>query len=362
MAPRTTSSFVSERFATIHLTIRLCCGTGPGTFVPDIRSREEGWIVVGRGLACRSKRSTLKDFIVLLSVTVSFASLTLGSNDVHADDTKHCSSWRSGGKGYEKLEVRTCARAEAQPATDDKDQDPDTAYEIEVKSGYDKPLDVRFEIATADGKVETVDADVKPGTQVAGECTNCRDHGDVKSIRVGKTQSGKDEPLRKVKGTMHMEIKARDLRLTEANAKRLERIASRYYKATKKRLVVTGGSRTPVRQAQLMYDKLVHGDDIVALYENKAAATEVRNAYRDAVAKRSKRKATIRALREVIEAQMTRGVYVSKHLKANAVDVRSWNVKGNLEQALKEAVKAEAGVTMMDERDGAEPHFHLNLP
>jgi len=301
------------------------------------------------------------------SAVVLVLGIGLGPTEAYADGAKQCTSWRAGGKGYEKLEVRTCARNDASSeSSDDKDdkddeKDADTTHDVEVKSGYDKPMEVRIEVTTADGKSETIEGEIKTGLQTAGECTICRDHGDVKSIRVGKTQSGKDEPLHKVKGTMHMEILARDLRLTESNTKRLERIATRYYKATRKRLVVTGGSRTPVRQAQLMYDKLVHGDDIVALYENKAAATEVRNAYQNAVAKRLKRKATIRAMREVIEAQMTRNVFVSKHLKANAVDVRSWNMKGRLEQALKEAVKAEAGVTMMDERDGAEPHFHLNL-
>lgn len=313
--------------------------------------------MVVRGLACTSKGLTLKGFIVAVSSLV-----LLGSTDAHAQDTRTCSSWRSGGKGYEKLEVRTCARPDTDTSSDgEKDQDADVTYELEVKSGYDKPLDLRIEISTTEDKVETIEAEIKSGLQIAGECTVCRSEGDVKSIRIGKTPSGKDEPLHKVKGTMHMEILARDLRLTEANTKRLERIAARYYKATKKRLVVTGGSRTPLRQAQLMYDKLVHGDDIVTVYENKAAATEVRNAYRDAVAKRLKRKATIRAIREVIDAQMSRNVFVSKHLKANAVDLRSWNMKGHLEQALKDAVKAEAGVTMMDERDGAEPHFHLNL-
>ncbi len=314
--------------------------------------------MVGRALACTSKHLALKVFLV----AVSISSVTLWSGDARAENTRNCTSWRAGGKGYDKLEVRTCSRANAEATQDgDKDQEVDVAYDIEVKSGYDKPMGVRIEISTTEGKVETVEADVKSGVQIAGECSVCNDRGDIKSIRVGKTQSGKDEPLRKVKGTMHMEILARDLRLTDANSKRLEQIASRYFKATKSRLVVTGGSRTPVRQAQLMYDKLAHGDDIVALYENKGAATEVRNAYRDAVAKRLKRKATIRAMREVIEGQMSRNVFVSKHLKANAVDVRSWNMKGRLEQALKDAVKAEAGVTMMDERDGAEPHFHLNL-
>lgn len=348
-------------FASICLTVRLRCGTrAPRNIRSGCLESGRRLIVVGLGLAGTSKRSTRNGFIAAMIMLVA----ALGATDARAEKTTQCSSWRAGGKGYEKLEVRSCAHKDADATQDDDKDDKDdseTSFEIEVKSSYDKPMNVRLEISTTEGKVETIDTDIKPGTHVAGTCSVCRDHGDVKSIRVGKTQKDKDEPLRKVKGNMHMEILARDLRLTESNTKRLERIAARYYKATKKRLVVTGGMRPPARQAQLMYDKLVHGDDIVNLYENKAAATEVRNAYQDAVAKRLKRKATVRAIREVIEAQMGRGVYVSKHLKANAVDVRSWNMKGRLEQALKEAVKAEAGVSMMDERDGAEPHFHLNL-
>lgn len=171
-----------------------------------------------------------------------------------------------------------------------------------------------------------------------------------------------DETPRKVTGNAHLEVKARDLRLSDANTERLKRIAARYHAATHKKLVVTGGTRTPLRQARLMFDKLKHGDDIVALYENKQAATEIRDAYRDAVARKLARKATIQAMREVIDAQITRGLYVSKHLRSGAVDVRSWGMSGDLEKALKEAVKAEAGVTMMDERSGVEPHFHLSMP
>jgi hypothetical protein len=185
----------------------------------------------------------------------------------------------------------------------------------------------------------------------------------------GKTAATKDaerpatdETPRKVTGDAHMEVKARDLRLSDANTERLKRIAARYHAATHKKLVVTGGTRTPLRQARLMFDKLKHGDDIVALYENKQAATEIRDAYRDAVARKLGRKATIQAMREVIDAQITRGLYVSKHLRSGAVDVRSWGMSGELEKALKEAVKAEAGVTMMDERGGVEPHFHLSMP
>jgi hypothetical protein len=286
-----------------------------------------------------------------------------------AGDAPRCSAWRAAGKGYEKLELRTCARADGDEDAGDEGDDEATTYDVEIKSGYEDALKVRIELVTKGGTTEHLDVKLKTGENAAGTCKACRDIGDVKSFRVatvdGAAEPGKDatpEPLQKVAGTNHMEVLARDLRLTDTNAKRLARIAARYHKATKKRLVVTGGTRTPQRQAQLMFDKLKRGDDVIALYENKAAATEVRNAYRDAAARGEKRKGTIRAIREVIEAQIGRGTYVSKHLKSGAVDVRSWNMDGELEKALREAVKQEPGVTLMDERDGPEPHFHLNLP
>lgn len=298
---------------------------------------------------------------LLVGMVVSFG-------EAQAGDAPRCSAWRAAGKGYEKLELRTCAPAESDEDTSDETDDEDAASVVEIKSGYEDALKVRVELVTKSGTVEQLDAKLKNGENAAGTCKACRGHDDVKSFRVtaqdGTAEGGKDaapEPLQKVAGTNHMEVLARDLRLTDTNAKRLERIATRYHKATKKRLVVTGGTRTPQRQAQLMFDKLKRGDDVVALYENKAAATELRNAYRDAVARGEKRKGTIRAMREVIDAQIGRGTYVSKHLKSGAVDVRSWNMDGALEKALREAVKQEPGVTLMDERDGPEPHFHMNL-
>ncbi len=283
------------------------------------------------------------------------------TGSAYADEATKCTSYRAGGKGFEKLELRAC---KAESEGDDEDA---SNFEIEARSGYDDALKVRVEVVLADGSVEKLDAKIKNGSGSLGACKSCRDLNDIKALRAsfsdGAEAGAKEAPevLRKVAGNMHMEVLARDLRLTDTNAERLKKIASRYFKATRKRLVVTGGTRSPQRQAQLVFDKLKHGDDIIALYENKTAATELRNAYRDAVAKGLKRKATIRAMNDVIEAQIARGIYVSKHLKSGAVDVRSWDMEGALEKALKDAVKSEAGVTMMDERKGPEPHFHLNM-
>lgn len=182
------------------------------------------------------------------------------------------------------------------------------------------------------------------------------DGGDAES-----NKPAEEKGVRRVRSGPHIEVVARDLRLTDIARERLERIAARYHKATGRRLVVTGGTRTPQRQAELMLEKLAHREDIVALYENKQAATEVKNAYTDGKARGLRKKGLIRAIAEVIEGQIARGVYVSKHLKSGAADVRSRDMTPPREEAFRAAVKEEPGVVLLDERQSAEPHLHLSL-
>ncbi|MEI7894003.1 MAG: hypothetical protein WCI05_12995 [Myxococcales bacterium] len=170
-----------------------------------------------------------------------------------------------------------------------------------------------------------------------------------------------EERMRRLCTGAHVEVRARALRLTGSGVERLERIAARYHKATRRRLVVTGGTRTPERQADLMVEKLAHGDDLVALYENRQAVVEVRDAYRDATSKGLSRKRVVHAVRDCIGAQVARGVFVSKHLKSGAADVRSFDMTPAHEAALRAAVSEEPGASLIDERTSAEPHFHLAL-
>lgn len=298
-----------------------------------------------------------------------------------AEGEVRCSAWKAAGKPH-TIELRTCAQAQTDEGQGDDDskgsdasEDADDSragatYNVEIRSGHEGPVTLRAELVMANGTAEQVAVTLEPGVNNVGPCKACAAHADVKSFRVieakgaelpASAQAGSDA-LHKVASTTHMEVLARDLRLTDANAARLKRIASRYFAATRRQLVVTGGTRTPLRQAQLMYDKLKRGDDIIALYENKAAAVEVRDAHRDAAARKLGRKRTIKAMKDVIDAQVARGVYVSKHLLSGAVDVRSRDMSDELVQALKSAIKQEPGVRMMDERDGPEPHFHLTFP
>ena len=181
-----------------------------------------------------------------------------------------------------------------------------------------------------------------------------------KHLRVESKASGATQATRLVRTGPDLDVQTGNLRLTDTARGRLERIAARFHKVTKRRLVITGGSRTPTRQAELMHEKLEHGDNLLALYE-KALATEIQAAYRDGVKRHFPRPKQIIAIRAVILAQIKRDLYVSRHLQAGAADVRSINMTPARVQAFRAAVAAEPGVVLLDERDAAEQHFHLSL-
>jgi hypothetical protein len=210
--------------------------------------------------------------------------------------------------------------------------------------------------------------DASPGAAKGSKHEREKDKPDQteRADRPGKAgKSGKLvglEGSRRITKLAHVEIRARDMRLTDEARDKLLRIAERYHAAVARPLVVTGGTRSIKRQAELMVAKLEHGDDIVDLYENHAAATEVVDAYEGVQkgAKRRKRGAMERVV-EVLEAQAARGIFVSRHLLSGAVDVRSRGLDEAHVKALKAAVSAEPNVTFLDEREGAEPHFHLSL-
>jgi hypothetical protein len=181
-----------------------------------------------------------------------------------------------------------------------------------------------------------------------------------KHLRSESKTAASGQATRLVRTGDDLDVQTGNLRLTEAARGRLERIAARFHKVTKRRLVITGGSRTPTRQAELMHEKLDHGDNLLALYE-KGLATEIQAAYREGVKRHFTKPKQIVAIREVIVAQIKRGLYVSRHLQAGAADVRSINMTPARVQAFRAAVAAEPGVTLLDERDAAEQHFHLSL-
>ncbi|MEZ4375221.1 MAG: hypothetical protein R3B07_30700 [Polyangiaceae bacterium] len=192
-----------------------------------------------------------------------------------------------------------------------------------------------------------------------------KDSDDAKSDDDAKADDSdedeKEDPIVSLKDSREFRVVARSLRLKESSATRLREVANLYRKATRQKLVVTGGDRTAQRQAELMFKKLKSGEDVIKLYARTDLAKAIVEVYKDARAEGVTRKGTIIRMRKLIQQQMDEGQFISRHLNFTAADVRSRGLTADRIKALREAVKAVDGVSLIDERDGAAPCFHLSL-
>lgn len=151
----------------------------------------------------------------------------------------------------------------------------------------------------------------------------------------------------------------RDVALSAKVEEKLNAIAARYQKKTGKTFVVTSGIRDPDSQAELIYQKLVLGDDLLKLYKDKTAVKELVDTFEDGQRKRKSRTTIVTAIASTIRAQMKRGIYISAHLKAGAADVRSSSMTAADKRAFVEAAREVGGFSIMLE--STPPHFHLQL-
>ena len=103
----------------------------------------------------------------------------------------------------------------------------------------------------------------------------------------------------------------------------LRRIAERYYIRTCGTLKVHSGTRTPHQQAEAMWDNLYCGRNSQVHYRNVQAFSEINDAYLEGRRSGAGRPATVDAISRVIERQMSDGIYISRHLEGEAVDIQS---------------------------------------
>jgi len=141
---------------------------------------------------------------------------------------------------------------------------------------------------------------------------------------------------------------------------RVAELARRFRRRTRRGLVVTSGRRTPLAQAGAMLIKLRLGGRLFRLYRNHVALAEIMRAYKQARRKRLTRRETVAALGAVIAEQTQRGVFLSEHLKDNAVDIRTRGLKRRHVRLLERLARQEPGVRV--KREGRPPHLHLAFP
>lgn len=138
---------------------------------------------------------------------------------------------------------------------------------------------------------------------------------------------------------------------------KMNQLDEAYFRKTGEHIVITSGTRDAALQAKAMYKMIKLGADIVRLYRNKGAAREIKQAYDAGVGKPVGE--VVAAMHAVIQDQIDRGVFISAHLRAGAVDVRNRSMSAGDKKAFTKSAAEIGGVTLLEETK--PPHFHLQV-
>ncbi|HMS41396.1 MAG TPA: hypothetical protein PKE69_14285 [Pyrinomonadaceae bacterium] len=129
-------------------------------------------------------------------------------------------------------------------------------------------------------------------------------------------------------------------------------LAREYQRLSGEKLIITSAARTPFKQASAMIGLIDrHGaKHVYRLYKDKKAVGDVLYAYRE---NRDYRPKAVKEMTKVIEKQVANGIYISRHLRQNAIDVSRISEPKSLKKAV-----AKVGGNYFFEKD----HYHINLP
>lgn len=124
-------------------------------------------------------------------------------------------------------------------------------------------------------------------------------------------------------------------------------------------LVVTSGTRTPEAQAEAMLTKVALGENILRLYRDKTSVSSALHAYRQARHEGLPFAGGVSAMAGVIQAQMDKGVFISNHLHAGAVDIRIRDLSPHEKMDLYAVAQQTPGVRIHPE--DVPPHLHMDI-
>lgn len=151
-------------------------------------------------------------------------------------------------------------------------------------------------------------------------------------------------------------LKHRDIELSPHTLEKMNSIANEYRRLTGKRVTITDGDRTAADQAQRMYDKISSGK-ADGLYKNRTALDEIKAAYASSKRTNTSRSAVVRDMALVIQSQIDRRIYISRHLVGSGADVRIRDMSASQREAFKLAVIKSGGASILNEGD----HWHIEV-
>jgi Arc/MetJ family transcription regulator len=155
----------------------------------------------------------------------------------------------------------------------------------------------------------------------------------------------------------HFKKKTAAVILPSAVEKKAGEVADAFFAQTQKEIVITDGLRTAADQAERVLVKIQLHD--LSIFLNQKAAQEIKQAHDIAVAAGKSKTQVLAAMTAVIESQIARKVFISKHLSGRAFDVRSKDMTPKQQTVFKQVVQHVGDVSMILE--GKPPHFHLQL-
>jgi hypothetical protein len=212
---------------------------------------------------------------------------------------------------------------------------------------WDRLFDDALTELSEDGGSPVFDCDDLPDLTAEDEAL-----GPISPPRLEKNTTRAD-------GSPHRFSQLSDVVLSGPVADKVDEIDDAYFRRTGKHLTVTSGTRDSVQQARAMYKMMRLGGDPLRLYRNKEAAREIKRAYEQGRGAKKSADDIVTDVHSVIQKQVARGVYISAHLRAGAVDVRSRDLSRAEKKHFTVSIAGMKDVQMLEEF--TPPHFHLQI-
>ena len=89
-----------------------------------------------------------------------------------------------------------------------------------------------------------------------------------------------------------------------------------------------------------------------------SAAQKIKSIYDEGVKANKNKSELIEEIKSEIDTQINQGIYISKHLKHGAIDVRSRDMSNEEKKQFEEAAKEVADTVILET---IPPHFHLQF-
>jgi hypothetical protein len=156
--------------------------------------------------------------------------------------------------------------------------------------------------------------------------------------------------------TPHWSAADNSVHLSDDMSSIAESVGREFNAQTGKTLIVTGGARTPARQAEVMYDKFRIGDR--STYTGPRGR-EVQSIYDRGAAAGQTRQEILQSMTATIQAQKDAGHPVSRHLDDQALDFRSKDLNDRERAILWDAIRNNSGIPLVE---GTPRHTHGSFP